>query len=375
MQMQMQMQRNRRRLGSLAMGTALLLALSACGSDQGVEGSEATQDPAAAGGTETPGDGETTEAAAGDGLSGGDRSVKVGHPSTMSIYDVHSVINSDRLNSQGWNVEDVEFARTGLNPQALAQNTTQVAIIIGVEPLRTFQAGGDNPKIKYVMDNNGGEFALVARSEYPTCEDFDGLRFGIHGETSSSSVAAVDYIREECGAEPQTLVIPGGENRIVALENGELDATLVQLSDWLELQKVSDEGEYVLVDSGDALDFNGGYWWVNTDWYDANPEVAAAYFGEVLRTCQMVHDDPSILAEAVLEHTETMSEDTVEEGTELYLDPKHVNLCPEDGGDLTMLQQIIDYNVEAGEIDPMNAEDLVHPTLLQEAREYLANNP
>lgn len=360
----------RKRIRALALLSVFALVLVACGGTSGssttASGPETTT-TAAGNGT------ESTDGGSSDGLPQGDLNIKVGHPSTISLYDVLSVITNDRLNAQGWNVEEVVFARTGLNPQALAQNSTQIAIIIGVESLRTFQAGGDNPKIKFVMDNNGGEFALIARAEYPTCEDFDGIRFGIHGETSSSSVAAVNFIRDVCGAEPQVLVVPGGENRIVALENDELDATLVQLSDWFELQNVADPGEYVLVDSRGSLDFNGANWWVNTDWAEANPEVATAYIAELLRTCQMIRADHSILADAVREHTE-MSEDIIDLAVETYLDPAGVNLCPENGGDLTLLQGIIDYNVSVDEIDPMDAADAVHPTLLQDALAMLAGN-
>lgn len=360
------MPRNKKTKGGwerLAVVSALLLALSACSG--ATEGADDPPDD----------DGETTEEATGDGLAGGDRSLKIGHPSEISLYDVVALITADRLNAEGWNIESVEFARTGLNPQALAQGTVQLSIIIGVESLRTFQAGGDDPNIRYVMDNNGGEFVIIAKADYPSCEDFDGIRFGIHGETSSTSVAAMEYVTEECGADPEFIVVPGGDNRIVALENDQLDATLVQYSDLFELQKVSDEGDYVVVDAGDALDFNGANWWINMDWYEANPEVATAYVAEHLRTCQMVRSDPSILRDAALEHTETTTEDTVDAAVETYLDPDQVNMCPENGGDLTMLQQIIDYNVEIDEIDPMDAEDAAHPTLKQDALDYLADNP
>ena len=338
---------NKRQLGLRATGLALLLVLVACAG-----GAQETADGGDSGATEV-----SDEAA---------RTFKIGHPSTISIYDVVTKITHERLNAEGWNIEDVEFAQTALNPQALGQNVVQASVIIGVESLRTFQAGGDDPRIKFVMDNNAGEFTIVAKKEFASCEDFDGIRFGIHGETSSSSVAAVEWLNNECGVEPKILVIPGGENRIVALENGELDATLVQYSDLVELQNISDPGEYVEVDMGGALDWNGGNWWVNTEWAENNYDVATEYFAEVLRTCQIVRDDPSVLREATLEHTET-SEESVDEVVEIYLDPERVNLCPEDGGGTELLQAIIDYNVETEEVEPIDVNDVVHPTLLEDA--------
>lgn len=363
--------RTRHRLGPTVL-LVMALLVSACGETGETTATTGGEDTTTPTGGEA-GDTTTTEPMEDDGLPEGDLNLKVGHPATISIYDVIPVMTNERLNAQGWNVEDVIFARTGLNPQALAQNSVQMSIIIGVESLRTFEAGGESPKIKFVMDNNAGEFALVALSEFPTCEDFDGIRFGIHGETSSSSVAAVNFVRDECGAEPEILVVPGGENRIIALENGELDASLVQLGDWFELEKISDPGEYVLVDSRGALDFNGANWWVNTDWYDANPEVAVAYTGEILRTCQMVREDPTILEDAVKEHVE-MSDDIVPAAVEVYLFGP-VSMCPEGGLIDGLLEGIVDYNVAQGEIGELSIDALKHETLLQDALEYLEQNP
>lgn len=364
------MRRNRRSWGWMSLVSVLLLLLAACAGGGGADDSEASADNPNAG---EPVDSGTDEETSGDGLADANRSFKIGHPSTIDITMLPSVITNERLNAEGWNVEDVVFARGGLNAQALAQNAVQLGDFAGSDALYTFQAGrvgGGTPKVQAIMNKNGAQFTLVARSDLPTCEDFDGVRFGIHGETSSVSMAAVEYIRNECGAEPEILIIPGGENRIVALENGELDATLVQFTELFELQKASDPGEYVVVDSGGALDFGGSTYWVNTDWYEANQQVATAYVAEILRTCRMIREDPSILADAVLEHTE-ISEDTVDLAVETYLDPDQVNLCPEDGGGFELMERIIDHNVAMDEIDPMNVEDVFHPTIRQDALEYL----
>ena len=57
----------------------------------------------------------------------GNLEIKLGHPSSISLYDMPAVLTHERLNRNGWNVSSVEFTRTDLNVQALAQGTIQFA--------------------------------------------------------------------------------------------------------------------------------------------------------------------------------------------------------------------------------------------------------
>lgn len=361
--------RNRRSLGWFAVFAVSMLVLAAC--------SQSADEPQASGGAEdspqeeTGGAGEEAEEQAAP-VTG---SFKLGHVSSISIYDVVPVITNERLKAQGWDVEDVIFARTELTPQALAQNNIQMAIALYLEPLRTIQAGGDANKIRWIMENNGSEFIIVARGELETCQDMDGQRFGIHGETSTVSIAAVNWLRDECGVDPNVLVIPGGENRIVALENGELDATLVQLGDWLALKAVSEPGEFRVVESGTALGFSGAGYWVNTDFLEANRDVVVAYVAETLRTFRTIHDDPSVLEDAVRRHVDVPDE-TVEEAVREYLDPGVVGLAPVDGGTPDVLNSVIEYFTAQDELDPgLDISQFYDRTIIEDALEYLEMHP
>ena len=111
----------------------------------------------------------------------GNLNIQVGHPSTISFYDVPNEIVHERLNKQGWSIKSVEFTRTDLNSQALAQGTVQLAVSQILDPLRAIQKGG---KIVFLMENNGGEFVMVAKKEIKDCKGIDGKRFAIHGDTS-----------------------------------------------------------------------------------------------------------------------------------------------------------------------------------------------
>ena len=45
----------------------------------------------------------------------GNLNLQIGHPSTISLYDVPTQMTHERLNKQGWSVKSVEFTRTDFN--------------------------------------------------------------------------------------------------------------------------------------------------------------------------------------------------------------------------------------------------------------------
>src|SRR5207253_926280 len=69
----------------------------------------------------------------------GNLEIKLGHPSTISFYDMPAVMTQERLNSHGWNIKSVEFTRTDLNVQAIAQGTVQIANSQVMDPVRANQ--------------------------------------------------------------------------------------------------------------------------------------------------------------------------------------------------------------------------------------------
>ena len=189
----------------------------------------------------------------------GNLEIKLGHPSTISLYDMPAVLTHERLNKNGWNVKSVEFTRTDLNVQALAQGTIQIANSQVMDPVRAIQKGA---KLAFVMENNGGEFLMIAKNEIKDCKDTDGKRFAIHGEAATTSLAAKLWLLNECKVKPNIMVIPGGENRIIALQNNQIDATLVQLGDWLNLDSQA-PGRYHIIQTGSLFNISGASFWAN----------------------------------------------------------------------------------------------------------------
>ena len=300
----------------------------------------------------------------------GNLELRLGHPSSVSLYDIPALMTHDRLNSQGWSLKNVEFTRTDLNVQALAQGTIQVANSQVMDPVRAIQKGA---KLFFLMENNGGEFLMIAKKEIKDCKETDGKRFAIHGEASTTSLAVKLWLLNECKVNPKIVVIPGGENRIVALQNNQIDATLVQLGDWLNLDHQA-PGRFHIIKTGNLFNISGASFWANGEWLRKNEEVAIAYIAELLKTFRMVHANPKILEPVVAKHLPDMPKHIIAPAIKAYIEI--VRAWPQNGGDTSILDDTVKFFTEKGELKQgVNTKEIVEPKILANALNRVGRIP
>jgi ABC-type nitrate/sulfonate/bicarbonate transport system substrate-binding protein len=300
----------------------------------------------------------------------GNLEIKLGHPSSISLYDLPAVLTHERLNGNGWNTRSVEFTRTDLNVQALAQGTVQMSNSQVMDPVRATQKGA---KLGFIMENNGGEFVMVAKSDIKSCKEIEGKRFAIHGEAATTSLAVKLWLLNECKVKPNMMVIPGGENRIVALQNNQIDATLVQLGDWLNLDSKA-PGRFHIIKTGTLFNISGASFWANTDWLRKNEEVAIAYVAELLKTFRAVHANPRILEPLVAKHLPDMPKNIVAPAIKAYIEI--VRAWPQNGGDTSILDDTVKFFTENGELKTaVNTKELVEPKILAAALSKVGKVP
>ena len=300
----------------------------------------------------------------------GNLEIKLGHPSSISLYDLPAVLTHERLNGNGWNVKSVEFTRTDLNVQALAQGTIQIANSQVMDPVRASQKGA---KLAFLMENNGGEFVMIAKKEIKDCKETDGKRFAIHGEASTTSLAVKLWLLNDCKVKPNIMVIPGGENRIVAIQNNQIDATLVQLGDWLNLDARA-PGRYHIIKTGNLFNISGASFWANVDWLRKNEEVATAYLAELLKTFRMVHANPKLLEPVVAKHLPDMPKNIIAPAIKAYLEI--VRAWPQNGGDTSILDDTVKFFTDNGELKTaVNTKELVDSKFLAAALGKLGRIP
>jgi ABC-type nitrate/sulfonate/bicarbonate transport system substrate-binding protein len=106
-----------------------------------------------------------------------------------------------------------------------------------------------------------------------------------------------------CNGTPNYLIVPGSENRAAALVNDQIDASPIELADWININR-NNPGRFIVVqDLAKGLpDLLVTPIVVNTSWAERNKAVMSAYLAELVKTNRMVAANPQLLEDASKKH-------------------------------------------------------------------------
>jgi ABC-type nitrate/sulfonate/bicarbonate transport system substrate-binding protein len=226
----------------------------------------------------------------------GDLNIKIGETSGVSFSRLPSRVTDDRLRAKGWKIETVGLKGVDLIAEAVSSGTVQLARFQILDVLRAIDKGG---RLTLILEDRPDEFVMIGRKGITKCSDLNGKRYGVQNIGAPYALLSEKWMREKCGAKPTLLVISGGENRIVALMNGQLDATSVQLSDWITLNSERPNEFPIMMKFSDELPgLLAGVLVANKPWLEKNTEVAIAYAAEVLLDNRRITSDPKPLEAA-----------------------------------------------------------------------------
>lgn len=318
------------------MAIALTAAVSACGEDS----------------TETSS--ETTELA-------------VSHAAGVTPGDIPFYATVETLESDGWTVEDLTFDAPDQVLSAVVNGDANLGYIGTLDVLRLIQQ--DAP-IKLLFQNRPEEFVMVGGADVSSCEDLDGKAFGIAAPGAPGTVLAYKWIEDECGATVSEVVIPDGTNRVAAMSAGQLDGTLLQLSDFLALQGEDPGNANVLMTFRDAFPgLLGLPFVVNTEWLEANRDQAVDFVAAALKTNADAADDESVLDAAA---EANLAPDVYEAFPDVFAAyNEQLGGFPADGAFTEeSLQALIDAAFDNGllEGDKLTVDDIADLSVLEDAK-------
>ena len=335
------------------------LVAAACGDDDDGEETASTSTTAAA---------EEEAEQSGIPEPEGDRNLTIAFPATPGFVDLPLLMTIDELNADGWNIQQEIFSDQGLQTEAIISDRAQFA---SGNPLAALTAIQQGAPLALVGERSANDWIIVAQEEITSCEDLAGKRVAYQSESSVSTYMLKTYVEDECGVEPSYLILEGSSNRAAALVGGELDASIVQVEDWLIATQGQDTSAYILADIAESLpDLTTSTYVVARPWLEENSELLSAFLAHLLETTREATDDPELLREAALEHLEAVNEDALDPLIETYAE---IGLWFEDGG-LTeeKVEYSIDFFVETGGLEAgMTVEEAADLEPLQQALEYL----
>ena len=338
----------------LAMFAALALVTAACADDEPAAttqaATEATADPRNPLGLD---------------LSGKSLVMTTGLPDSLSGTEFYMV---DLLTEWGLSVDQVILTQTTGLETLLAgaadistggTDESLIGLAQGADPVII---GSPQSKVNYV---------LVAKIEHETIDDLRGGIVAISGPGGYNTLLSNMAVRSaelEPGVDVELSQIGGSPERSAALLAGRVDAASVFLSDWLELDAVSDNlhvlARYadLIPEPGSSTYFSvGGYW-------EANPDIALAIACTNLEANRWANDNRSEYIEMILSRVEGTTRGPTEQ---MYDQSILVDMWPVNANDVIRMEYLENLNgmlVQTGDLEEeVDLSTVLDTSYLEEA--------
>lgn len=237
----------------------------------------------------------------------------------------------DILKDEGITVEQrfVEDGATAI--QAMQQGEAVIGTNIGVNTGVPAVDAGAN--IVDVVATQRPTWALAVSPDIDDFSDLQDKRIGVHGETSFTRAVA-QYYAQQHDFTYNELIIPGSDVRAEALAQGQIDASVIDLPDVVQLEKTYPGSFKVLSTFGEQFpDLIEQDIWLSREWAEANPELAVKIVKAVVEANRRLTDDVDYAYELAVANLPDMDEgvlrDLVEEYSERTIWSTDGGLTPE----------------------------------------------
>jgi NitT/TauT family transport system substrate-binding protein len=205
-----------------------------------------------------------------------------------SIENLELLIALDRAKDRGVDYELTAFSKEELAIQAIINQ--QMDIGVGT-PYAVIQKSKIPLRIFYQLTK--AVFFPVVANEYKTWKDLDGQPFTFHGRGSGTEAIGNIIAKREGIKFGQRSYVPGSENRIIAMMNGQIKATIVDLSNKNLLMSKAGDKFHVLPSVDDPVTDEALF--ADLTWLKDNKDTVDILMEELVRTRKEMIADPSIM--------------------------------------------------------------------------------
>ena len=270
----------------VALAVIAVLALGCSGSGASPSASQPAGTPAGSASAPT---GSESAAPTADPVAGAKLAVVYGSDS-IGVNDWPTKVAWDNLIARNMDV-DIQFvAESELAVQALIRGDVQIA---HSNPPVAINANEQDATIKAFNDYKRQSWSLASKVSIEKVEDLAGKTVAVHGETSFTKTVADLIIKEYNLQDVNVVIIPGSEVRAQALLSGQIDATVLDVQDVINVENAQPGAIKQLLSFGQRFpDLTSGRWISDSDWVDANQVVAKEVMKALIEANRQVVNDP-----------------------------------------------------------------------------------
>jgi NitT/TauT family transport system substrate-binding protein len=282
----------------------------------------------------------------GSGLAQAQEKVHVALGDVVSVETLAFVIAMERAKERGVDYELTSFAKEDLAIQSIINGQAQLGV---GTPYAVIQKS--KVPLKVIFQMSRLVFFPVASNEYATWKDLDGQPFTFHARGSGTE-AIGNILAKRNGIEfGERSYVPGSENRIIAMINGQIEATIVDLANKnLLLEKAGDKFHVLPgIDNpaSDELVF------ASAEWLEKNQEQADIIVEELLRLWREIAANPNIIEEERAKRNllSDQPQEILDEVVPFYTEAMKEGVYHPSGGGAEAAMADFEFYTEAGQLE------------------------
>jgi NitT/TauT family transport system substrate-binding protein len=289
---------------------------------------------------------------AGPGASAQSGKVRIALGDTISVETLSYLIALERAKEKGVDYTVTSFAKEDLALQAVVNNQADLGIATPYAVIQKSKA-----PLRGLFQVSRLLFFPVADKQYKTWKDLDGQPFTFHARGSGTEAIGNIIAKRQGIKFGQRSYVPGSENRVVAMLNGQIKATIVDLPNMKLLMSKGGDRFHVLpgVDTPASDEVLFG----NVAWIEKNGKAVETIVEEFARLWAETARNPGVI-EAERAKRKLLADQPKEVlagVTGYYTDAVKLGLFDPKGGGAAAVKADFEFYTEAGQLKG-NAADL-----------------
>ena len=296
--------------------------------------------------------------------------VRVALGDVVSVETLAFLIALERAKDRGVDYELTSFAKEELAIQAIVNG--QADLGVGT-PYSVIQKSKLPLRILFQVSRL--VFFPVVSAEYQSWKDLDGQPFTFHARGSGTEAIGNILAKRNGITFGERSYVPGSDNRIIAMMNGQIKATIVDLANKNKLMQMAGDKFRVLPSVENPASDEVAF--ASQEWIKNNPEQVKVITEELLKLWREMAKNPQIIEEERTKRNllADQPKEVLEEVVPFYTEGVKEGLFDPEGGSEAAVKADFEFYTEAGQLEgnpaDFKVEDFWDLTPLENARKTL----
>jgi NitT/TauT family transport system substrate-binding protein len=293
--------------------------------------------------------------------------IQVALGDALSVETLAIQIALERAKARGFDYKLTAFAKEDLAIQAVINGQADVGAATPYAVMQKTKA-----PLRGLFQLTHLVFFPVVDKSYKSWKDLNGQPFTFHARGSGTEAIGNILAKRNGIAFGQRNYVAGSENRIVAMMNGQIRATIIDLANKnILMQKAGDRFHILPGLDNPASD---EILFARTDWMQKNPQKVDILVEEFHRLWAEMGKNPAIIDEERQKRglLKDLPKEVLDGVTRFYTQGVRERVFSRDGGGTAAVRSDFEFYVEAGQlqgpVDTLKVEDFWDLAPLDRAR-------